>query len=585
MELILLSTIVIACGFSIIAFSLWKVKKIRADLEKRERTLGHKVYELAILKELSDRVGYSLDVHQIVDVITGSLHQLIEYSAVSYMLLEPEKIYFKIHLETSVHRGYVDEVKDRMLKSLSALLDREFKKQDVDEVLSGAILVNDVENPVRSLFNIPLVIAGKVVGLLTVTHTKAGLYKEEEMTILYKITSQASYAVTKLQEVVRAEQSKLNAMVSSMADGVIMTDLEHRIVVVNTAAKGALGLMEKKDISIFDLIDNLGGKFDIRGRLEESVKLSKTYVSEKVVLREKFYQIFVFPVISSQEGRESKVLGGVIILHDVTREMEVERIRDEFTSMLVHELRSPLDSIKKISEALRDKTIKVTAKAQKEYLQMIYQNSSGMLELVNDILDVAKLEAGKFDVRREPQNIKDIIENRVDFYKLTAKDANVGLNIVTGKDVPAIAFFDGEAIKQVLNNLISNAIKFTKSGGEVNVVAIHHEAGTSLKEEFDAAGITLPATIPEDETAQYPTSIVVAVSDNGIGISAENQKELFNKFKQFTSRTFTSRKKGTGLGLAIAKGIVEAHKGSVNVVSTEGAGTVFYFVLPLVETK
>ena len=111
--------------------------------------------------------------------------------------------------------------------------------------------------------------------MLTIADIKAGLYKEEEMTILYKITQQASQAVTKLQEVVAIEQGKFNAMVSSMAEGVVMTDPDYRILVVNPAAKKAVGLENKKELTIFDFIDKLSGKFDVRGKIEESVKLDK----------------------------------------------------------------------------------------------------------------------------------------------------------------------------------------------------------------------------------------------------------------------------------------------------------------------
>src|SRR3989338_3539558 len=153
------------------------------------------------------------------------------------MLFEPDKVIFKVHLKRSVHRRFVTDIRDRMLGSLSALLDREFDKKDVKEILSGAILIEELDEPVRSFFNIPLVIDEKVVGVLTVADTKTGLYKEEEMTILYKIIQQASKAVTSLQGVVKTEQKKLNSMVESMADGVVMTDNDYRVVVANPAVK------------------------------------------------------------------------------------------------------------------------------------------------------------------------------------------------------------------------------------------------------------------------------------------------------------------------------------------------------------
>src|SRR3989338_5906073 len=456
-----ISSIILALGgISATTYFLIKDRKAKFALQKRERDISRRMYELAILKELGDRIGYSLDVQQIIDIITSSLHQFIDYSAVSYMLLEPEAIIFKIHLERSVHRRFVTDIRDRMVGSLSAILDRGFDTKSIKEILSGAIIIEELDEPVQSFFNIPLVIDEKVVGVLTVADTKAGLYKEEEMTILYKIIQQASKAVTRLQGVVKTEQAKVNAMVESMEDGVVMTDADFRILVINPAAKRVIGLEHKEDITIFDFIDNLGCKVDIRGRLEESVKLKKSFGSEKFLIKDKFFEAFVFPVKTNTVLSGEDVLGGVVIFHDVTKEMELERVREDFTSMIVHELRTPLDVIKKFSEILKKPGKKVDAESYKEYIRMIYQNSSGMLDLVNDILDIAKLQSGKFEINLEPGNITEIIENRIKFFEVSAGDKKIKLNSFIGDDIPKIALFDTQRIKEVLNNLISNALKF-----------------------------------------------------------------------------------------------------------------------------
>ncbi|KKS96305.1 hypothetical protein A3B05_01365 [Candidatus Giovannonibacteria bacterium RIFCSPLOWO2_01_FULL_43_160] len=583
---IIVFLLLISSAFAVGLFLYRRERKVRAqfevrraELEDRESKMHQRMYELAILKELGDRVGYSLDVHQIVDVITGSLHQFIEYSAVSYMLIEPEKVLFKVHLEKSVHRGFIDEVRDRMLKSLSALLEKEFKREQVNEILSGAIIVDEVEEPVRSFFNIPLAIGDRVVGVLTVSDTKAGLYKEEEMTILYKITSQASKAVTKLQEVVKTEQSKLNAMVESMADGVVMTDLDYRVMVVNPSAKNIIGWQGKNEVTIFDFIDKLGNTFDIRGKLEESVKLNKSYILDKILINDKFFQIFTFPVLNKYSLKAGEVLGGVVIFHDITHEIELERIRKDFTSMIVHELRSPLDGIKKISELLRNKETDVNSANTQEYLQMVYQNASRMLDLVNDILDLAKLEAGKFEIRLEAADIKDIINNRISFYELAAKDAGIKLNPLFGNDLPDALRLDPRAIQQVLNNFISNALKFTKSGGEVKIIAFLHKKGFSLSDEFLTLGVSSGIPINADLARDYPNAIAIAVYDTGIGIALESISQLFGKFKQLYPASLDG-KKGTGLGLSIAKALIEAHKGTVGAISKEKVGSIFYFMIP-----
>ena len=571
--------IIVIIGLSFSTFYFWKNRKFKLDLEKREEETRRRMYELAILKELGDRVGYSLNVQNIIDIITGSLHQFIEYSATSYMFLEPEKIIFKVHLERSVSRKFIDEIKDRMIKAISALLSQDFKKMRIEEILSGAILVEELEEPVRSFFNIPLVIADKVVGVLTIAHTKTGLYKEEEMTILYKIVKQASQAVTRLEEVVRIEERKLNAMVESITEGVVMTDDKYRIMVANPAAKQALALEKKNEITIFDFIDNLEGKFDIRGKLEESVKLDKILLSPDILIRDRFYQITVAPVKSSSGMNEQEILGGVVIFHDITREKEVEKMREDFTSMIVHELRTPLDATKKIIELIS--ADKINQVKKDNYLKMIYKDSSAMLDLVNNLLDAAKIESDKFEINPEAADIKNIILDRVSFFETSAAKASIKIYANFDKNLPSSVNFDVKRISQVLNNLLANSLKYSKPNGLINIQVISHKQGKNIMDEAKLAGIILNLKEVAAKLSAVGDSLVIAVTDSGIGISAENQKELFSKFKQIKQADSRNVKIGTGLGLAIARGIIEAHSGIIGVESKEGLSSTFYFTIPL----
>lgn len=557
-------------------FSYLRNKKFRIDLEKREEDTKRRMYELSILKELGDRIGYSLNVQNIIDIITGSLHQFIEYSVVSYMFLEPEKIIFKVHLEKQVSRKFIDNIKNRMVESLSALLNIDFQKIKIEEVLSGFILSEDIEKPVESFFNIPLVIAGEVVGVLTIADTKNGLYKEEEMTILYKITQQASQAVTKLQEVVKTEQAKLSAMVSSMTEGVVMTDPEHRILVVNPAAQKAIGSESKKDISIFDFIDKLSGKFDFRGKIEESIKLDKVFVSEEVLLDDRFFQIIVSPV-KSKVSSQNNILGCVTIFRDITEEKEVERMKEDFTSMIVHELRTPLDGIKKVMDGIRKSKIK--KEKQPQYFQMVYHSSSDMLELINNLLDVAKIEAGKFQIFKQPSSIREVIDNRLLFFQTSAKDAKLKIVSEIADNVPEKVDFDQHTISQVLSNLLSNATKFSKEGGKIVVRVILHKKGQDIKIEGESLNTQWFLKNSKVDFKDIEDSLFVAVTDNGVGISPANLNQLFVKFSQI--KNIFTQKGGTGLGLAIIKSIIESHGGMVGVESVEGQGSTFYFTIPV----
>jgi len=399
----------------------------------------------------------------------------------------------------------------------------------------------------------------------------------------------ASEAVSRLQEVVRMEQGKLNAMVESMGDGVLMVDSEYRVIVANPAIKKIIKFNEKTignneimDISIFDFVDALGGKFDIHGRLEEAIVKKSSYVSERINIDEAFFEIGVYPVSHSFLKGGSEMLGAVVVFHDITRDIELERVREEFTSMIVHELRSPLDGIKKIMELAVSGNIDKNSDQFKEYMGMVHQSSASMLELVNDILDLSKLQAGKFEVNVEKANIKEVIENRISFYKISADTRKVSLSAVFDSKLPDSIMFDPQALKQILNNYISNALKFTSASGSILISAFIYDPNNhkeELVQDLDRSKVPVFPSIIDIKINKI--SLCVVVSDTGIGIPEASLQGLFHTFKQAKLSPVDKESKGTGLGLVIAKGIVEAHDGSVGVVSHEGKGTSFFFTIPI----
>lgn len=579
----LLPIVVILAVFylSMAVLSYWWLGRVKRSLEKKESDIKHRMYEAAILKEISDRIGYSLNIQKIIDIIAGSLHQFIEYSTASYMLLEPAKIVFKTDLEESVSPQFIRDIREQMLGSLSALSGRDLTEMPIDETLTGALMIEDVDEPMRSFFNIPLVIDNKLVGVLTVAHTKAGLYKEEEMATLYKIVNQASQAVTKLEETVRIEQEKVTAMLESMVEGVIMTDRDYHIVVINPPARAIIGDISG-DPTIFDLAEKFKGVFNLREKLEESIKLDKMLTLDGAAIGGKYYQVLIAPVKSKVGVLKDQVLGGVVILHDITHEKEAEKMRNDFTSMMVHELRSPLGNIKKIGELMKSSKILEDKKISSEYISMLYESSSSMLNLVNDLLDVSKLEAGKFEIDKQSANIKELVFDRVRFFETTARDASIDMKSFMSKDVLVAVSIDSGRIAQVMNNLLSNAINYTPKGGTVTVACFMHKHGDIIDVEATRLGIPWIKNNQEKTTMVVADSVVVAVTDTGEGITPENLEKLWNKFTQFVSSVRKGGdRKGTGLGLAIVKGIVEAHGGTVGVGSKVGQGSTFYITLPL----
>ena len=255
-------------------------------------------------------------------------------------------------------------------------------------------------------------------------------------------------------------------------------------------------------------------------------------------------------------------------------------MREDFTSMMVHELRSPLAGIKGISEVMiLENKKKKKAKKDLEYATVLLDSSSRMLDLVNDLLDVAKISAGKFEIHKEVLPIKDLLKANVEILGTLAKESKINLKVNIAKNVPGEVFLDKNRIGQSLINLLSNAIKFTKEGGVVTVQVMSHNQGVSIVKEGRENNFAWFIDKDKEEFINLPSSLFVAVTDSAFGIAENDINNLFNKFKQLEASS-RSEHKGTGLGLSIVKGIIEAHGGVVGVFSKEGSGSTFYFTIP-----
>lgn len=227
--------------------------------------------------------------------------------------------------------------------------------------------------------------------------------------------------------------------------------------------------------------------------------------------------------------------------------------RENSIYLMVHELRSPITAIKDAASILISEKSGLNNKQQKQFLRIIYKQSKLLLDQIAAIIDTAKLEEGKLTVNKVPGDIVTFVNQQTKTFLLQAKKKNIALKVETFESLPTISF-DPIRIGQVLNNLISNSLKFTKEGGEVCVKVTR-----------------------KDQTENYVT---VSVADTGIGITKEFQKKLFSKFSQSASVPQETIKQGSGLGLYMVKGIIEAHQGTINVESEEGKGTTISFKLP-----
>jgi len=555
--------------FFIILFT-WKANKEKQQRESEApKVVDYKAYEISILNELSSKIDYSFDIQDIIYVIIDSLPKFIDYDFVSYILPLPEKLSFRGFLNKSVSYEFISDIKGKMVSYLSSISGRDLSALESDDALRGSIADRESEVPVGAFFHIPLVVSEKVVGLLTISKEDMVPYEERQIAALHKVVQEATGALTNLRNIISAENSKLNAMVASMTDGVIMTDMNYKILAVNPKARIAANLIDKNELSLSDFNASFSGKIDLGDKVAESLKMERVFISEEIQLPTGFFKVVISPVKSRW-----RPLGCVVVLRDISREKEVQQIKDNFTSMIVHELRSPLDSIKKMIEMMRSTEMSKDQKT--ECLQMIYGSSSDMLGLVNNLLDMAKIEAGKFDLKKQPSNIKEIIKSRIMFFDIAAKDAKLHLVSQVADNLPEKVDFDPHTVSQVLNNLISNALKFNKEDGKIIIQALVYKPGDNLAENAKDAGIEW---LIKKDIFEIPDSLFMAVTNTGQGIAPDQISKLFTNF--FQVKSSFSEKGGTGLGLAITKSIIESHGGIVGVESVQGIGATFYFTLPI----
>src|SRR5690348_4402119 len=187
--LIAISTTVLF-GIAAIYFSV-REQNLKRELKQREEIQKRRLYEISTLRAIQDRIGYSLDIERVIDTITGSLKNLFPYSTASSLLIEPNKLIFKTAIEEEVSRNFIDDVKKSMVASLSALLNKPLPNY-IEEIRTGTLPSENNKQILSSFFHIPLVVNGNIVGLINVSSTKPGLYKDPDMTVMYQMTTIAS---------------------------------------------------------------------------------------------------------------------------------------------------------------------------------------------------------------------------------------------------------------------------------------------------------------------------------------------------------------------------------------------------------
>ncbi|MFZ5450000.1 MAG: ATP-binding protein [Thermodesulfobacteriota bacterium] len=343
------------------------------------------------------------------------------------------------------------------------------------------------------------------------------------------------------------EQSRMHTIVNCMGDGVLVTNREGEVVLCNSTLLQLLGVHstppQPGPLQAYlndDAFKEAIGSLLAGGSQAEGRSITQELCQNNVHLR---------ALSAPFSGPDQQVLGTVTVFHDVTHFKELDEMKNDFVRMVSHELRSPLAAIKQQHAVILDGLAGELTEKQRELLSRAHAKIQGLLDLINDLLDVAKMEAGYGQMEQAPLDLGPILAEILELLREKAANQRISLQLEIPESLPPVQA-DRRSMEEVFTNLVSNAINYSPDGGEVKVSAISH--GDYLE---------------------------LLVQDQGIGIEAEEIPKIFDKFYRVKSPK-TRQVIGTGLGLALVKGLIEAHRGSVDVESTLGVGTTFRVKLP-----
>ncbi|WP_338462367.1 ATP-binding protein [Synechococcus elongatus IITB7] len=377
------------------------------------------------------------------------------------------------------------------------------------------------------------------------------------------------YAAQNIDELT-SEKAKLETLVSTIADGALLLDADLNLVLVNPAAIRIFG-WEGRSLKGDDVIDHLPSPLaqELHDPLKAIANGDREAVELRLTLPERSNRTVRILVSNVLDTARANVKGIAVTVQDITREVELNEAKSQFISNVSHELRTPLFNIKSFIETLHDYGDDLSEEERREFLSTANHETDRLTRLVNDVLDLSRLESNR-RYSFEGIDLVQPIEQTLRTYQLNAREKGIELRSEIASDLPAVrANYD--LLLQVFANLVGNALKFTASGGCVAMRA--YLVGQPLRTE--ATGhLEIVSSLP---------NVRIEINDTGIGIDAEDQEAIFDRFFRVENRVHTLE--GTGLGLSIVRNIVEKHQSRIHLISEVGIGTTFWFDLPIYQPE
>ncbi len=348
-----------------------------------------------------------------------------------------------------------------------------------------------------------------------------------------------------------AERSRLSTIINLIADGVLVINKAGELVYCNNAA---FKFLDVEDLQI--------GK-SVLNKLPESISINvkKFFESDQFVdssysaqIEIKPNELYVEAITSPVPQDNGNLAGVVVVIRNITELKKIEKIKNQFVSMVAHELKTPIAAVQGFINILSDEKVELDKEKQNDFLKRSDVRLRGLLSLVNDLLDISRMETKTKQRELEDLSIKKVIKSTIQFLEFEAKKRNIKIQTSYDKQLPNLKADNGE-LTRLFTNIIGNAIKYNKDNGEIRISVQNSE--------------------------HY---IIVKISDTGIGLKPEEKERLFQEFYR-AKNEHTRGVSGTGLGLTIVKQIIDAYHGKIEVESEYGKGTTFEIYLPINKSK
>lgn len=566
------------------AYLFERARTLNRELSKRidqsTEAMRRERDQLEALYTLTRKISTSLDVEQVMERTLGIISAAVGVSHGSIMLMDPARGVLVMRAILGATRPLPSGGEPTPFGPGKGLAGWVYQNQQ-------AILVDDVtQDPrwvdaegrgaqTRSLIIAPLIVDLENYGVMTVSNERPDFFTEEHLRLVATAAGQVARAISNAQlynylsqtaqelgETLRREQeeaSKSQAILQSIADGVVVTDTRGRIILINAAAERILGTCRQAILR--QDVRNVFAAFEPGGREEmlkamESLAANPTaeqstprIIQSTLAMEQTTVSAHLAPVFSSKQ----EFVGIVSVFRDITREVQADIAKTEFVSTVSHELRTPLTSIKGYTDLLVAEAMGPLTAGQKQFMGIIRNNADRLTALINDLLDISRIESGRVKLDLQPLQIQDVVQNIVESLGNQIKEKGLVLRVEVPEHLSPVQG-DRDRLTQVLTNLVSNAQRYTLEG-EVAIVV-----------------------------SQMPGVLRVDVSDTGIGIAPEDQGKIWDRFFR-ASHPVVDEAGGTGLGLSIVRMFVEMHGGRIWVDSELGKGSTFTFILPVIEAE